>query len=88
MVGNQTKYDQTDIIGHCGSVTFNGYTIMTKNNLSQSVLKRVLYGEVSLGGDAHHEEGLEGHEDVLEGVPHVGEEHDKQLVIQVQVEPL
>ena len=56
--------------------------------LSQSVLNRVLYGQITLGGDAHHEEGLEGHEDVLEGVPHVGEEHDEQLVVQVEIEPL
>ena len=64
---------------------------MTKNNLSQSVLKRVLYGEVSLGGDAHHEEGLEGMKDVREGAPaapHVGDEHDEHLVVQVQVESL
>ena len=59
-----------------------------ENNLSQSVLKRVLYGEVSLSGDAHHEEGLEGHEDVLEGVPHIGQKNDEQLVLQVQVESL
>ena len=48
-------------------------------NLSQSVLKRVLYCQVTLGGDAHHEEGLEGQQDVLEGVPEVGEEHDEHL---------
>ena len=59
-----------------------------KKYLSQSVLKRVLYSEITLGGDAHHEKGLEGHEDVLEGVPEVGEEHDEQLVVQVQVKPL
>ena len=61
---------------------------MSKNYLSQSVLKRVLYCQITLGGDAHHEEGLKGHEDVLEGVPHVGEEHDEQLVVQVEVKPL
>ena len=58
------------------------------SDLSQSVLKGILYGQISLSGYAHHEEGLEGHEDVLEGVPHVGEEHDEHLVVQVQVESL
>ena len=61
---------------------------MTKNNLSQSELKRVLYGEVSLGGDAHHEEGLEGHQDVLQRVPHVREQEDEGLVPQVKVKVL
>ena len=45
-------------------------------------------GEIALRGDAHHEEGLEGHQDVLERVPHVREEHDEELVLQVKVEPL
>ena len=71
---------------------FNGqykdHLVGQLTNLSQSVLERVLYGEVSLCGDAHHEEGLEGHEDVLERVPHVGEEDDEQLVVQVKVESL
>ena len=58
------------------------------SDLSQSVLEGILYGQISLCGDAHHEKGLEGHEDVLEGVPHVGEEHDEHLVVQVQVESL
>ena len=58
------------------------------SDLSQSVLEGILYGQISLSGDAHHEKGLKGHEDVLEGVPHVGEEHDEQLVVQVEVEPL
>ena len=58
------------------------------SDLSQSVLEGILYGQISLSGDAHHEEGLKGHEDVLEGVPHIGEEHDEQLVVQVEVKPL
>ena len=58
------------------------------SNLSQPVLEGILYGQISLCGDAHHEKGLKGHEDVLEGVPHVGEEHDEHLVVQVQVESL
>ena len=62
--------------------------IIGQNYLSQSVLKRVLYGQITLGGDAHHEEGLEGHEDVLGRVPQVGEEHNEQLVVQVEIEPL
>ena len=44
--------------------------------------------EAALCGDAHHEEGLEVHQDVLHRVPHVREEHDEELVLEVQVKAL
>ena len=44
--------------------------------------------QTALGRDAHHEEGLEVQQDVLQRVPHVREEHDEQLVVQVTVEAL
>ena len=52
------------------------------------VLYRPANGQVALGGDAHHQVGLESHQDVLEGVPEVGEEEDEELVVEVEVEPL
>ena len=44
--------------------------------------------KAALGGDTHHEEGLKVHQDVLQRVPHVREEHDEELVLQVKIEPL
>ena len=44
--------------------------------------------KAALRGDAHHEEGLEVHQDVLQRVPHIREEHNEELVLQVEVEPL
>ena len=44
--------------------------------------------QATLCGDAHHEEGLEVHQDVLHRVPHVREEHDEELVLQVEVKAL
>ena len=79
---NQIKLVQT------GRIQNHLFFYKIDSDLSQSVLEGILYGQISLSGDAHHEEGLEGHEDVLEGVPHVGEEHDEHLVVQVQVESL
>ena len=52
------------------------------------VLYRPANGQVALGGDAHHQVGLESHQDVLEGVPEVGEEEDEELVVEVEVEAL
>lgn len=45
-------------------------------------------GHVALCGDAHHQVGLEGHQDILERIPEVGEEEDEQLVVEVEVKPL
>ena len=44
-----------------------------KKYLSDSVLQWTAGGKVALSGDAHHQEGLEGHQDILERVPHVRE---------------
>ena len=46
------------------------------------------YRQVSLGCDADHQKGFEGHQDVLEGVPGIGEEEDEHLVLDVKVEAL
>ena len=43
-------------------------------------------GHQSLGHDARDEVGLAAQQDVLEGVPEVGEEEDVRLVLEVQVE--
>ena len=67
----------------CNFVLFLNYL-----HLTQSVLEWISGGQVALGGDAHHEEGLEGHQDVLRRVPHVREEQDERLVLQVEVEVL
>ena len=45
-------------------------------------------GHVALGGNAHHQVGLESHQDILKGVPEVGEEEDEELVVEVEVEAL
>ena len=58
------------------------------SDLAHSVLEWISGGQVALGGDAHHEERLEGHQDVLRRVPHVREEQDERLVLQVKVEVL
>ena len=54
----------------------------------ESELQRPPDGQVALRGDAHHKESLEGHQDILEGVPHVGEEQDEGLVAEVQLQVL
>ena len=58
------------------------------NYLSYSVLQRTACGKIALSGDAHREEGLEGHQDVLERVPHIWEQEDEGLVLQVKVKVL
>ena len=58
------------------------------SDLAHSVLEWISGGQVALGGDAHHEERLEGHQDVLRRVPHVREEQDERLVLQVKVKIL
>ena len=62
--------------------------VILSKNLSKPVFEWVFDGKVSLCSDAHHQEGLEGHQDVLERVPQVGEEHDEHLVVKVQVKSL
>ena len=57
-------------------------------SLPLSVFEWSPNSQAALCGDAHHEEGLEVHQDVLQRVPHVREEHDEELVVQVKVEPL
>ena len=57
-------------------------------SLPLSVLEWSPNSQAALCGDAHHEEGLEVHQDVLQRVPYVREEHDEELVLQVKVEPL
>ena len=59
-----------------------------KVDIPLSVFQGSSDGQKALGGDAHHEERLKVHEDVLAGVPHVGEEHDEHLVVEVKVKPL
>ena len=64
------------------------FHIHIQKHLSDSVLQWTAGGEVALRGDAHHEEGLEGHQDVLERVPHVREQEDEGLVPQVKLKVL
>ena len=46
------------------------------------------YRQVSLSCDADHQKGFKGHQDVLEGIPEVGDEEDERLVLDVEVESL
>ena len=55
---------------------------------SDMVFQWIAGSEVALCGDAHHQEGLEGHQDVLERVPHIREQEDEGLVPQVKVKVL
>ena len=43
------------------------------------------YRQVAFSCDADHQEGFKGHQDVLEGIPGVGEEEDEHLVLNVKV---
>ena len=38
--------------------------------------------------NTHHEKCFESHEYIFEGVPHIREEHDEKLVVDVQVPSL
>ena len=59
-----------------------------KVELPLSVFQGSSDGQKALGGDAHHEEGLKVHKDVLARVPHVREEHDEHLVVEIEVKAL
>ena len=59
-----------------------------QNYPSHAVFQWTAGGQVALCGDAHHQERLESHQDVLERIPHVREEEDEGLVLQVKVKVL
>ena len=53
-----------------------------------SVLEWAHDCQAAFRGDAHHQEGLEVHQYVLQRVPHIWDEHDEQLVLEVEIKAL